>query len=109
MPNAQGRTTEFEMSTAVLRILRDTPGGWMNLDDLRNQVPGYTELTEGDRALSDTRPGEALWEQLLRNIQSHKENPNNFINLGYLEHVDGGGYAIPDAGREFLESLEEEQ
>lgn len=109
MPNAHGRTTEFEMSIAVSRILRDTPGGWMNLEELRHQVPGYIELTEGDRTLSDTRPGESLWEQLLRNIQSHNANPNNFIHLGYLEHVEGGGYAITDAGREFLERLEEEE
>ena len=56
---------------------------------------------------SNTRPGERMWEQLLRNIhiQSHHTNPSNFIALGYLVHTKGGGYTITDEGREFLEAL----
>ena len=45
------------------------------------------DLTSGDSEYSGTRPGERLWEQLLRNIQSHHTNSNNFISLGYLDHI----------------------
>ena len=107
MPNKIGRTTELEMSIAVLRYLAHQPQGEAHQDELRDAIPYYVDLTEGDREFSTTRPGEQLWEQIARNIQSHKDNPKNFIKLGYLDHVPGGGLSITEAGRDFLESLDE--
>ena len=108
MPSKVGRTTEYEMSVAVAKSAAAKPGGYVTLDELRVEVPHYIPLTPGDLEYSTTRPGECLWVQLLRNIQSHHKSPNNLICLGYLEHIPGGGYAITDAGREFLESLDSE-
>ena len=42
----------------------------------------------------------------MRNIQSHHVSPNNFINLGYLEHVPGGGLRITPEGYEFISKLD---
>ena len=83
----------------------DSPGGYASLDELRDEIPNYTDLTPGDNVYSNTRPGERMWEQLLRNIQSHHTNAGNFIALGYLIHTKGGGYEITDEGRAFLETL----
>ena len=96
------------MSVAVAKCAAAKPGDYVILDELRDEIPHYVPLTPGDLEYSTTRPGEHLWEQLLRNIQSHHKSPNNFISLGYLEHIPGGGYAITEKGREFLESLDSE-
>ena len=105
MPSKLGRTTEHEMSAAVMKIAATKPSGHVTLDELRAKIPNLVDLTSGDGEYSSTRPGERMWEQLLRNIQSHHTNPGNFIALGYLIHAKGGGYAITDEGRAFLETL----
>ena len=107
LPNEADRTTEHDLSVAVLRILLDRPDGMAMLPELREAIPHYIELTEDDMEFSTSRPGERLWEQLLRNIQSHHETPGNFIREGFLTHIDGGGYAITDTGRTFVASLDE--
>lgn len=104
MPSKIGRTTEYEMSVAVMRIAATKHGGYATMDELRDEIPNFINLTPGDNEYSTTRPGERLWEQLLRNIQSHHTSTTNFIFLGYLDHIRGGGYAITDAGRELLET-----
>lgn len=108
MPSKVGRTTEYEISVVVTKAAVAKPGGYVTLEELRAEIPHYIPLTPGDLEYSTTRPGECLWEQLLRNIRSHYTNPNNFIRLGYLEHIPGGGYAITDEGRKFLKSLDSE-
>ena len=105
MASKIGRSTEYEMSVAVLRIAATKPSGHVPLNELRAKIPNYVDLTSGDSEYSSTRPGERLWEQLLRNIQSHHTSPNNFISLGYLNHIRGGGYTITDEGRAFLKTL----
>ncbi len=106
MPNIAGRTTERDMSVAVLRYLEHQPFGEATHEELRTVMPHYVSLTEGDLEDSPTRPGEQRWEQIVRNIQSHKNSPNNFIRLEYLEHVSGGGLRITAKGRAFLADLD---
>ena len=106
MPSKTGRTTECDMSVAVLRYLHHQPHGEASQRELRAAIPHYIDLTDGDMGDSPTRPGEQLWEQIIRNIQSHTASPNNFINLGYLEHVRGGGLRITLEGREFISKLD---
>ena len=96
------RTTEFEISIATLQVANTKPNGIASFDDLRSEIPLYINLTQGDLQYSSTRPGERLWEQLIRNIQSHHNSDGNFIALGYLEHVRGVGYRITSAGRSYL-------
>lgn len=92
MPNNHGRTTEYEMSVAVLRYLSHQPNYEASHKEIRAAIPHYVKLTDGDMEDSPSRPGERLWEQIARNIQSHKETSTNFINLGLLDHVPGGGF-----------------
>lgn len=100
------RTTERDVSIAVLRVLDATPGGSGDLDYLRETLPSVVKFTEADLAFSSTRPGERLWEQRLRNIRCHHKTSTNFIRRGLLSSLNGGGYAITPAGRRFLEKLE---
>ncbi len=98
MPDDQNRTTEAEISWVVLGILYQSPVGEMSVHDLIRLIPGSISLTGEDRKHSSTRPNEELWEQRVRNIQSHYKTPGNFIAEGFLEHIDSG-YRITDAGR----------
>lgn len=106
LPNHDNRTTEYDLSVAVLRILLTRPDGAATLPELREELPRHIVFTDGDLEFSPTRPGERLWEQLLRNIQSHHASPGNFIYEGFLRHIEGGGYAITEAGREFIVSMD---
>lgn len=109
MPSKIGRTTEREISLLILRIAAEKPGHYVTLDELRAEIPLYMDLTPADLEYSTTRPGERMWEQSLRNVQSLHANSTSFIRQGLLDHIQGGGYAATDAGREFLRALEQDQ
>jgi hypothetical protein len=83
-----------------MRVCATKPGGEASFDQLRAEVPNYLNLSADDLSESQTRPGEALWEQQLRNIQSHHKSPGNAINLEWLVHIQDYGYRITDIGRE---------
>ena len=99
------RTTEFEISVATLKVANSKTNNIARFDDLRKEIPFHINLTQGDLEESLTRPGEKLWEQIIRNIRSHYKSENNFIFLGYLEHIKGTGYKITESGKKYLNSL----
>jgi hypothetical protein len=96
---ANGRSTEVDISEAVLRILAGRANGEATIGYLKNQIPNLVNLTAGDREQSLTRPNEELWEQLVRNIVSHKATEGNYIQEGYLTAPSRGRLRITDAGR----------
>ena len=98
------KTTEHEIATAVLKIAAGQQDGIATFHRIRREVPKHVSLSSGDRQQSQTRPNEELWEQRIRNIQSHHNSPGNFIYEGYLEHVTDTGYRITDAGRKYLDA-----
>ena len=51
-----------------------------------------------------TRKNEAIWEQQIRNIRSHHNASENFIQKGYLKHVPKVDYRITNKGRKYLEN-----
>lgn len=101
MPDGFGRITEAELAETVLRILAAEPSGKAAFSTLIAAIPKYIKLTEADLVPSETRPNEAVWEQRVRNIKSHKNADGNYINSGYLAEVEGG-LAITDAGRKLV-------
>ena len=100
------RTTEFDISVATLKVANSKTNNVARFDDLRREIPIYLNLTQGDLEKSPTRPGEKLWEQIIRNIRSHYKSENNFIALGYLEHIKGTGYKITASGKKYLNSFD---
>lgn len=95
-----GRTTEVEISEVVLRILAVRPNGEATIAYIKNQVPKHINLTAGDREPSPTRQNEELWEQLVRNIVSHKKSEGNYIAEGYITAPSRGRLRITDSGRQ---------
>jgi hypothetical protein len=95
------KITESEIGQAVLRILADSPGGSATIEQLKKALPDYVKLTDEDRRPSETRNGEEVWEQQLRNLVSHRTAEGNIICEGYAAY-EPGRLTITEAGRNYL-------
>ena len=84
------RVTEAEVAVAVEKVLIASATGRATFRELIEKVPQYLTLSAEDLMPSSTRPGEALWEQQVRNITSHKNSPGNAIYEGRLVVIPGG-------------------
>lgn len=98
MPNSQ----EEEISLAVLKIAAIQPNGIATFKRAYLEVPKFTKLSPSSKAPSGKRPGEVMWQQIVRNIKSHN---GKFIKMGYLQHVSRVGYRITPAGKAYLSTL----
>ena len=93
------RTGEGEIAETVLQILATMPNGEATIQQLVSRVPKMINLTEGDLAQSDTRQYEAMWEQIVRNIVSHKAVEGNIIAEGLANSPSRGKLRITETGR----------
>lgn len=91
------RVTEAEIAKAIEEYLKETTSGQAEVKELVRVIPNRITLSADDLAQSTTRPNEAVWEQIVRNITSHKASPGNAIYEGRLVSIPGG-LALP--GRE---------
>lgn len=96
------RVTENDVALAILKIARGRPNGVCTFARAKKEVPNHLNLHQGDLAISQTRPNEPMWHQLIRNIRSHHSADGNFINEGFLAHVPKIGYAITAKGASYL-------
>lgn len=67
-----------------LRKILEALGGFATAQDIINYIRQNFDLTENDRTMSVTRPGEETYEQRVRNIVSHAQKKN-----GYEEFPQG--------------------
>lgn len=95
-------TPEPEIALAILQIAATKPQGIATFDQLRAEIPNKITLDTEDLSDSQTRVGEPMWHQIMRNVQSHHESDENFIALGLLIHIDRTGYQVTDLGRQHL-------
>lgn len=73
------RITEAEMADAVRTILARRSNKAATFKELRDLIPQRVHLSRSDRAKSPSRPGEEVWEQILRNLISHKHE--GFVSI----------------------------
>lgn len=95
-------TDEHTIAHAILQIADQQPNGIASYDLIREKLPDIVSLTQDDLAISETRPNESMWHQIMRNIQSHHDQPENYIYEGYLKHVSKTGYRITPKGKNLL-------
>lgn len=91
------RITESEIAEVIVEYLTEKTSGRANIQELVREIPDRVSLSAEDLAPSPTRNNEAIWEQQVRNITSHKKSPGNAIYEGRLISIPGG-LALP--GRE---------
>jgi hypothetical protein len=84
------RITEAEIAEIVVEILNERASGEASIAELVEEIPNRIELSAEDLSPSQTRNGEAIWEQQVRNITSHKASPGNAIYDGRLVAIPGG-------------------
>src|SRR4029077_1601729 len=102
MASKAGEITEDEVAYVVGQIAAEQSDGIATFDLIREELPQRYPLTRADRARSETRRNEAMWEQKIRNIKSHFKVPGNYLHEDYLEHVPGIGYRITARGHKLL-------
>lgn len=99
---AGDRSTEKEITQAVLLCLKSSKHGEASLQKLFFELPGYIQLTPGDLEMSRSR-GEGLgrydkkWYAMVRNIAAHDGVKGNAVHDGLLykrSRRDGGGYQL---------------
>lgn len=94
---------EKHIALGVMKIAASQASGVCTFKRAYAEIPNYVNLSAGNLAPSQTRPGEPMWHQIVRNIKSHDQASGNFIADGYLVHVPKVGYAITRAGKRYLD------
>lgn len=89
------RTSEHDIAEAVIKYLQTIPTREAEIRDIIENLPRFIHLTAEDEAGSETRTGESLWEQSVRNIVSHKSSPGNAIYEGRLGYRKPATLFIP--------------
>lgn len=96
------KKTEEDISIATAKFLKTQPNYSATYAEIINSIPGkYIQLDAEDTEESSTRTGEEMWEQIVRNITSHRESSNNYINLGYFEAIKSGLKLTPKGVEKF--------
>lgn len=98
MSSKNGRTSESEIAEAVLSYLVGLPSGEATIADIKRHLRRSFNFTAADKEQSPTRTNEQMWEQLVRNIVSHRNSDGNYIHDRLLEYRPRR-LAITDAGR----------
>lgn len=100
-----GNAGEGHVAVGVMRIADSQANKVATFSRCRKEIPALVNLTPADLAPSQTRPGEPMWHQIVRNIKSHDVAGANYIAQGYLVHVPRVGYRITPAGGAHLREL----
>ncbi|MBB4211053.1 hypothetical protein [Rhodothalassium salexigens] len=97
--------SEREITIGVMRLAAQKPDNFASFTVLYQKLPEIVRLDQEDWEGSDTRNGEPMWYQIVRNIKCHYESEGNAIHLGWLESVPSQGYKLTAKGREYLKRL----
>jgi hypothetical protein len=98
MPKNPNRVTENDVAFAIIQVAKTSPLHIATFARCRKEVPSYLRLGAADLAQSPTRPNESMWEQQIRNIKSHSNEPGNYIYEGFLTHLPNMGYKATATG-----------
>ncbi len=73
--------SEGELASIVEVILDERPNGEALFSDLIPEIRKRVTLAADDLAPSQTRRGEEIWEQRVRNITSHKNFKGRIVPI----------------------------
>ena len=84
------KLTESDLVIPVLAFLKAN-GGSATIAEIKNHILATYPLSEADLKMSDTRKGEHVFEQQIRNLRSH----STLAKLGFAEEITGGFRLLP--------------
>ena len=84
------KLTESNLVIPVLAFLKAN-GGSATIAEIKNHILATYPLSEADLKMSDTRKGEHVFEQQIRNLRSH----STLAKLGFAEEITGGFRLLP--------------
>jgi hypothetical protein len=79
------KISEHAIGEAALEVLASYPGGTATVRTLKERIPNHVNLSAEDFLPSQTRNGEAMWEQQVRNLVSHRATEGNIIAEGLAD------------------------
>lgn len=97
--------SEQHFAHAVMFIAACDPDGLAPFQHCYTVIPKLIDLNAEQLAPSQTRNGEPMWHQYVRNIRSHHKTGINYIAEGLLEHIPRVGYRITPAGRDYARKV----
>jgi hypothetical protein len=95
------RLSEAEARELVLKVASKAKNLTVSMQDLRDGVQTMYPLSKADRVRSPTRPAEQLWQQILRNVVSHRGGNRSIFVNGLAEKI-GNGIRVTKAGLDHL-------
>lgn len=100
-----GKLVEEEARDLVLEIAAKSPGHSASTSSIKSQVPSYRTLTAEDLLPSPSRPGEAMWQQIIGNAcASHKPTSTSIFSSGFAEKTSDG-ILVTEKGIQYLTSI----
>jgi len=104
LAKVDNRTSENVMRIAALQVASSKTQGKSTTTEIKNEINQYLSLILQDLLPSKTRPNEAMYQQIVGNIVSHRASKNNIFAMGWATYT-GDGIQITDAGRKYLRTL----
>jgi hypothetical protein len=96
------RISESDLLLPTLRHLAAQPDGWLSTSDLISALTNEFQPKGEDAEILDGRH-DTKFSQIVRNMKSHKDSPEDIIALGFVK-PQARGFAITDENRKYLAS-----
>lgn len=98
------RLRESEARILALKIAALSRDRFASTEHIKSQIPKYYPLSPRDLLPSPTRAPEPRWEQIVRNVISHRSNPHGPFEKGYAEKISDG-IRVTEDGILYLKSI----
>lgn len=98
------RLREAEARILALKIASLRPDRTASTEEIKKEVPSYTELSPRDLVQSTTRPREKMWQQIVGNVISHKGSSSGLFLNGYARRTPNG-LSVTDKGMDYLKGM----
>ncbi len=100
MVKVKNRISESDLLLPTLRLLASADSGYVSTSKLIAALSEEFKPAGEDAEILENRH-DTRFSQIVRNMKSHKDSPENIVALGYVDDVRGG-LRINDAGRAYL-------
>jgi hypothetical protein len=98
------RLREAEARILALKIAAQCPNRTATTEYIKQQIPEYIQLSSHDLVPSPTRKGEALWQQIVGNVISHRDTSAGPFKMGYAVRTENG-LSVTNRGLTYLNNM----